>query len=85
MAGPLDEAPENGQVMTAYPRRKPNPIVHLIRWLWGLFVIALIVFGIIALYLMLDVAWWYEVPILLVFGYCTYVLFRNRRRRQRAL
>jgi hypothetical protein len=81
MAEPLDEAPENRQMMTEYPRRKPNPIVHLIRWLWRLFVIALIVFGIIALYLMLDEAWWYEVPILLVFGYFTYVLVRNRRRR----
>jgi Flp pilus assembly protein TadB len=82
-----DEAPENSdrQLTTEYPRRKPNPIMHLIRWLWALFVIALIVTGIIALYQMLDVAWWYEVPILLVFGYCTYVLFRNRRRRQRAL
>lgn len=81
MAVPQDEAPENRQVTTEYPRRKPNPILHLIRWLWGLFVIALIVFGIIALYLMLDVAWWYEVPILLAFGYFTYILFRNRRRR----
>jgi Flp pilus assembly protein TadB len=81
LAAPLDRSSENRQVMTEYPRRKPNPIVHLIRWLWRLFVIALIVFGIIALYLMLDEAWWYEVPILLVFGYFTYVLVRNRRRR----
>jgi hypothetical protein len=66
------------QVTTEYPRRKPNPIVHLIRWLWGLFVIALIVSGIIVLYGMLE---WWNVPIVLAFGYCTYILFRNRRRR----
>jgi hypothetical protein len=35
MAPPLDEAPENRQVMTEYPRRKPNPFGHVIRWLWG--------------------------------------------------
>ena len=64
--------------MTEYPRRKPNPILHLIRWLWGLFVIALIVSGIIVLYGMLE---WWNVPIVLAFGYCTYILFRNRRRR----
>jgi hypothetical protein len=43
---------------------------------------ALMVLGVIALYQMLDEAWWYEVPILLVFGYFTYVLYRKRRRRQ---
>jgi hypothetical protein len=78
MTGPPDET---GTDWTGYPRRKPNPIVHLITSLWRVLVLALIVWGIIALYLMLDVAWWYEVPILIVFGYCTYVLFRNRRRR----
>jgi hypothetical protein len=35
MAGPTGEAPENRQAMTKYPRRKPNPFGHVIRWLWG--------------------------------------------------
>ena len=65
--------------MTEYPRRKPNPILHLIRWVCGLFVIAMIVSGIIALYGMLR---WWNVPIVLAFGYFTCILFRNRRRRR---
>ena len=37
----------------------------------------------LALYLMLAEGWWYILPITLVFGYFTYVLLRNRRRRAR--
>jgi hypothetical protein len=44
-----------------------------------LFLAALVVVGVLILYGMLE---WWNVPILSVFGFCTYVLFRNRRRRQ---
>jgi hypothetical protein len=36
VAAPLDEASENRQVMTEYPRRKPNPFGQMIRWLLGM-------------------------------------------------
>jgi hypothetical protein len=111
VAAPLDEPPENRQVMTEYPRRKPNPfghvirwlrdtiegpppavmteyprrkpnpILHLIRWLLVLFAIYVILRGIIAPSTLLE---WGNVPAVLAFGYVAYILFRNRRRRQRA-
>jgi hypothetical protein len=67
--------------MTEYPRRKPNPILHLIRWLLVLFAIYVILRGIIAPSTLLE---WGNVPAVLAFGYVAYILFRNRRRRQRA-
>jgi membrane protein YdbS with pleckstrin-like domain len=65
---------------TEYPRRKPNPIVALIRLVWILVVIAAVVFGIVVLLQMLDQAWWWELPILAVFGFALFVLLRNRLR-----
>lgn len=70
-----------GQEVNEYPRRKPNPIVGLIRFAWLLFIAAAIVTVIGVLYQMLDEAWWYEIPIVLVFGFFVFVLVRNRRRR----
>jgi hypothetical protein len=67
------------EVVTEYPRRKPNPIVALIRFAWGLLVLALIVIGAIMLYGMLE---WWNVPILLAFGFGVFVLLRNRWRRR---
>jgi hypothetical protein len=78
--------------MTEYPRRKPNPILHLIRWVLVLFAMYMILRGIIALYGLLVwgnvptvLVWGNVVPIVLAFGYVAYILFRNRRRRQQAL
>jgi hypothetical protein len=75
VTGPPDET---GTDWTGYPRRKPNPILHLIVWLWRLFILAMIVWVGIALYL--SFRWW-MVPILIVFGFAVFVLFRNRWRR----
>jgi hypothetical protein len=69
---------ETGTDWTGYPRRKPNPIVHLVRWAWRLFLAAVAIWGVIALYLAFR---WWMVPILLVFGFAVFVLFRNRARR----
>jgi hypothetical protein len=77
MSTPPDET---GSDWTGYPHRKPNLIVHLIRWAWRLFLLLVVIWGAIALYLAFR---WWMVPILLVFGFCTYVLFRNRWRRAR--
>jgi hypothetical protein len=65
--------------MNEYLRRKPNPIVDLIRVAWLLFVAALIAVGIVALTQMLTVAWWWMAPILVVLGFAAFVLYRNRR------
>ena len=69
-------------MMAEYPRRKPNPILHLIRWFLVLFAIYVILRGIIAPKGLLE---WENLPAVLAFGYVAYILFRNRRRRQQAL
>jgi fatty acid desaturase len=71
---------ETGTDWTGYPHRKPNPIVHLVRWAWRLFLAALVIWGAIALYLAFR---WWMVPILLLFAFAVFVLFRNRARRAR--
>ena len=77
LAAPPDET---GTDWTGYPRRKPNPIKHLIVWLWRSFTLLAIVWVGIALYL--SFRWW-MVPFLLVFAFAFFVLFRNRRRAHR--
>jgi len=53
MTGPPDET---GTDWTGYPRRKPNPIVHLIVWFWRFFI--LLVFLWVGLALYLSFRWW---------------------------
>jgi hypothetical protein len=75
--------------MTEYPRRKPNPILHLIRWVSVVLVIYVILRGIVALYGLLvwgnvpalDGLLVWGVPFVLAFGYLAFILFRNRGRR----
>jgi hypothetical protein len=66
--------------VTGYPRRKPNPIVELIRFVWLVVVAVAIAVGIGILIGMLLGGWWWELPILAVFGFFVYVLVRNRMR-----
>jgi hypothetical protein len=71
------------EVVTEYPRRKPNPIVQLIRWAWFLFLGLMIAgwVGIVVLLIVEGALW--IVPIVVVFGYFVFVLYRNRWRRWR--
>jgi hypothetical protein len=67
----------------SYPQPKPNLAVRLIRLPWLGFLVLAGMWVALAVYLMLHEGWWYVVPIVLLFGYFTYVLFRNRGRRAR--
>ena len=65
------------------PHPSPNLVIRLIRLPWLVFLVLAGVWVALALYLMLAEGWWYVIPIVLVFGYLTYVLLRNRGRRAR--
>ena len=68
----------------SYPQPKPNLAVRLIRLPWLRLLVLAGMWVALALYLMLGEGWRYVVPILLVFGCFTYVVFRNRGRGARA-
>jgi hypothetical protein len=55
--------------------------VTLIRFGWYVFLAAMIAVFALATYWMLD---WWNVPILIVLGFATFVLLRNRWRMRRA-
>jgi hypothetical protein len=56
-------------------------VVGSIRVVWMLYLTLFVLAAVVVLaMLLLDGALWL-VPILIVFGFCTYILFRNRSRR----
>ena len=60
----------------------PHPTVVVIRALWQIFMgLFFLGVAVVLVMLILDGALWI-VPILAVFGYFTYILLRNRRRRR---
>ena len=79
MTAPPDET---GTDWTGYPRRKPNPIVHLIRWAWRLFLACVVLWVVVVLAMwLLDGALWIA-PFVAFFAFAVFVLFRNRWRRE---
>lgn len=74
---------DDGEHPPVNPQPQPNLLVRLVRLPWLAFLVLAGMWVALALYLMLGEGWWYIVPITLVFGYFTYVLFRNRTRSAR--
>lgn len=68
-------------LVDGYPRRRPNPIVELIRWAWFVFVALAIVAGIGVLVGMIMAGWWWVGPIVILYVFCVVVLLRKRRSR----